>query len=155
MIEQAISKSRLTGRGRATFTGGMRAWPWLLTCLAVAGGCARTQPGLGETPGSAGAATAGAPVHQAAPAERGERPALIVTPEAALIGKVAWVNRSARFVVLNFPVGRLPALEQVLQVYRHGLKVGEVKVSGPHLDDNIVADLAVGEAEVGDEVRDR
>jgi hypothetical protein len=33
------------------------------------------------------------------------------------------------------------------------LKVGEVKVTGPQREDNIVADLAAGEAEVGDEAR--
>ena len=50
---------------------------------------------------------------------------------------------------------RLPALEQRLIVYRGGLKVGEVKVSGPQQDDNIVADIVAGQAEAGDEVRDQ
>jgi hypothetical protein len=42
-----------------------------------------------------------------------------------------------------------------MNVYRRGLKVGEVKVTGPQRDDNIVADITAGEAAVGDEVRDR
>lgn len=80
---------------------------------------------------------------------------LIITPEATLSGKVLKVNQEARFVVLNFPIGRLPSIEQRLNVYRHNLKVGEVKVTGPQREDNIVADISVGEAEVGDEVRNR
>ena len=79
--------------------------------------------------------------------------ALIVTPENALVGKVALVNSVARFVVLNFPLGKMAAAEQRLNLYRRGLKVGEVKVTGPQREDNIVADLAAGDAEVGDEAR--
>ncbi len=79
----------------------------------------------------------------------------VVTPEKGLIGTVASANTTARFVVLNFPVGRLPAVEQRLQVYRSGLKVGELKVSGPQLDDAIVADITAGEAKAGDEVREQ
>ena len=78
---------------------------------------------------------------------------LIVTPENALVGKVAMVNTAARFVVLNFPLGKMAAVEQRLNLYRRGLKVGEVKVTGPQREDNTVADLVAGEAEVGDEVR--
>ena len=78
---------------------------------------------------------------------------LIVTPENALVGKVAMVNTTARFVVLNFPLGKMAAVEQRLNLYRRGLKVGEVKVTGPQRENNIVADLVAGEAEVGDEVR--
>ncbi len=80
---------------------------------------------------------------------------LIVTPDNALVGKVVRVNPNGSYVVLNFPVGRLPALQQRLNLYRLGLKVGEVKVSGPQRDDNIIADVTSGEAAVGDEVRDR
>jgi hypothetical protein len=80
---------------------------------------------------------------------------LIVTQENSLIGKVALVNPTARFVVLNFPVGRLPLMDQRLNLYRGGLKVGEVKVTGPQYDDNVVADLVAGESEVGDQVRDK
>ena len=78
---------------------------------------------------------------------------LIVTPEQALVGKVVGVNGPGRFVVLNFPLGKMAAVEQRLNLYRRGLKVGEVKVTGPQREDNIVADLAAGEAEVGDEAR--
>lgn len=78
---------------------------------------------------------------------------LIVTAAVTPKGKVMRVNESARFAVLNFPVGNLPAAGQRLDVYRHGLKVGEVKVTGPQQDDNTVADITNGEAQEGDELR--
>jgi len=78
---------------------------------------------------------------------------LIVTPENALIGKVATVNTVGHFVVLNFPLGKMAAVGQSLNLYRRGLKVGEVKITGPQREDNIVADLVTGDAEVGDEAR--
>ncbi len=80
---------------------------------------------------------------------------LIVTPEATLTGRVAVYNETGRFVVLDFPIGHLPANEQIMFVFRQGLKVGEVKVTGPQRDHNTVADLVSGEARKGDEVRDR
>ena len=83
------------------------------------------------------------------------RQPLTVTPDNPLVGKVATVNSAGRFVVLSFPVGHLPALEQRLIVNRRGLKVGEVKVTGPQQDENIVADIVAGDAETGDEVKDR
>ena len=91
------------------------------------------------------------------PAPRAGAPAanepLIVTPENGVVGKVALVNTTARFVVLNFPLKKMAAVEQRLNIYRRGLKVGEVKVTGPRREDNIVADLVAGKAEVGDEAR--
>ena len=83
------------------------------------------------------------------------QPSPIVTPDTTLTGKVVSVNASLRFAVLNFPVGRMAQVGQVLNVYRNGLKVGEVKVSGPQRDDNIVADISAGEALKGDDVKDR
>ena len=76
-----------------------------------------------------------------------------MTPETVLIGKVARANQEGRFVVMTFPVGHLPVLNQRLSVYRQGLKVGEVRVTGPQLDDNVVGDIGAGEALSGDEVR--
>jgi hypothetical protein len=80
---------------------------------------------------------------------------LIVIPENSLSGKVLRVNTEGRFVVLNFPIGKLPYIGQRLNVYRRNLKVGEVKVTGPQREDNIVADISTGEAGIGDDVRDR
>jgi hypothetical protein len=49
----------------------------------------------------------------------------------------------------------MPKLEQSLFLYREGMKVGEVKITGPQRENNTVADLVTGEAQVGDEVRDQ
>jgi hypothetical protein len=76
-------------------------------------------------------------------------------PERPLEGKVVQVSPASRFVVLNFPIGRMPALGQRLDVYRHGVKSGEVKITGPVWDDAAVADIWAGDAEVGDLVREQ
>ena len=79
----------------------------------------------------------------------------IVTPDNSLSAKVASYNAAGRFVVLSFPVGRMPNMDQTLFLYRNGLKVGEVKITGPQRDNDIVADLVTGTAQTGDEVRDQ
>jgi hypothetical protein len=78
-----------------------------------------------------------------------------IVPDTALQGKIVSVNGSLRFAVVNFPVGRMAAVEQQMNVYRQGEKVGEVKVTGPQQDDNIIADVTAGDAQVGDEVRQK
>jgi hypothetical protein len=78
---------------------------------------------------------------------------LIMTPDLVLVGKVSKVNQEGRFVVMTFPIGHLPILDQRLNLYRRGLKVGEIKVTGPQLDDSVIGDIAIGEAQPGDEVR--
>jgi hypothetical protein len=88
------------------------------------------------------------------PEESGKKK-LIVTVENGLTGKVALVNTTDRFVVLDFPLGKLPKIDQRLSLYRGGLKVGEVRVTGPQYDDNVVADLIAGDSEIGDQVRDK
>jgi hypothetical protein len=78
---------------------------------------------------------------------------LIITPANASFGKVVSVNGEARFAVLNFPIGAIPPLGQLLNVYRQGLKVGELKVTGPQDDENTVANITNGDVRPGDEVR--
>jgi hypothetical protein len=117
----------------------------LLIAAVVAGGCATNKepaPKFSTVPSASNAVA-------------GDGAKLIVTPLKGITGKVATYNATGRFVVLDFPVGHLPTLEQTLFVYRQGLKVGEVKVTGPERDTNTVADLVSGEAQRGDEVRDR
>jgi hypothetical protein len=82
-------------------------------------------------------------------------PPTIVTPDNSLAARVVSYNATGRFVVLSFPPGQMPKLEQSFFLYRDGLKVGEVKITGPQRDNNIVADLVTGEAQVGSEVRDQ
>jgi hypothetical protein len=110
--------------------------PVLLAVLVVGGCASRPKP-------------------ESEPSKPGDGSRLLVTPENSLTGKVVAYNATGRFVVLDFPVGRMPALDQTLFVYRQGLKVGEVKITGPDRDTNTVADLVSGEAQKGDEVRDR
>jgi len=125
----------------------------LLTGLLVAG-CAHKQ---GDVFKPVAGATPGLPPNGAAATRTAKPPPgkLEVTPVSSLVGKVARYNEAGRFVVLEFSTGRMPALEQRLSVYRNGLKVGELKVTGPQRDDHIVADVANGEAQTGDQVRDK
>ena len=86
-------------------------------------------------------------------------PAENSTPVVALAdglnGKISSANSDLRFVVITFPVGQMARVNQHLSVYRNGLKVGELTVTGPQSEDSTVADITAGEAQVGDAVRDR
>ena len=83
------------------------------------------------------------------------RPGPIVTPDFSLAAKVVSVNTIGRFVVLSFPASQMPKVDQTLFLYRAGLKTAEVRVTGPQQDNNIVADLVSGDAQVGDTVSDK
>ncbi len=107
-----------------------------------------------------GMLAAGCAYHRPAPSTKpatsvAVAPQTIVTPDNSLAARVVSYNATGRFVVLSFPPGQMPKLEQSLFLYRDGMKVGEVKITGPQRDNNIVADLVTGEAQAGDEVRDR
>jgi hypothetical protein len=80
---------------------------------------------------------------------------LLTAPGGGLSGKLLVVDEAGRFVVVNFPLGQMPGMNQTLNVSRHGVKVGEVLVTGPQRDDSIVADVVAGELQVGDAVRSR
>ncbi len=126
----------------------MRFWVVLASLtMAAACGCGRKQSQVAP----AGSGQTGLSTKQVA--GTGEK--LIVTPDNSLEGKIVRWNGAGRFVVINFPIGHLPAIEQRLVVYRMGLKVGEVKVTGPQVDDIVVADVTSGEAAEGDVVRDK
>lgn len=113
------------------------SWLMLLICLAVCSGCSSSKPGKSKNQG---------PVYSQG---------LIVTPETGLAAQVVKVNPNGRFVILTFPLGQLPTPGRTLNLYRRGLKVGEVQVTPMQRDDSVVADLTAGEAQVGDEARDR
>ena len=106
---------------------------------------------------AAGILASGCVFHKAkTPAPAPAAATVIVTPDTSLAASVVRCNPAGRFVVLNFPPGRMPAVGQSFFLYRAGLKQGEVKISGPRDDNNnIVADIVTGDAQVGDEVRDR
>ena len=94
-----------------------------------------------------------APTNPPAPAPAQSQ--TIVTPDESLQAKVLTVNAVGRFVVLNFPEGRMPKMDQHLYLYRGGLKTAEVKIVGPQQDTSIVADIVSGDAQAGDTVRDQ
>jgi len=135
----------------------MRIVLLLLVPGVLALGCAHRKGAVPQTWEDPGILMASVPANTSGKNQTLNVPAanqkLIVTPENAVVGKVTTVNQTARFVVLSFPVGHMPAVEQQLGLFRRGLKVGEVKVTGPQLDENTVADIVAGDSEVGDEVR--
>lgn len=64
------------------------------------------------------------------------------------------MNAQARFVVLRFPIGQVPPVDTRLVVYHADAKTGEVKVTGPTLDNDLtVADIVLGTVQENDEVR--
>jgi hypothetical protein len=82
-------------------------------------------------------------------------PQPIVTPDNSLTAKVVRYNSVGRFVVLSFPVGQMPETGQTFFLYRAGMKIGQVKITGPQRDNDTVADLIEGDAQEGDEVREQ
>ncbi len=118
----------------------MRILILVLSACLLGTGCAKMKSWLPSGPGKKKVLDA-------------KRPAPTVLLAASDTGKVAMVNPSARFVVMTFPIGGVPGNDQRLNIYRHGLKVAEVKVTGPQRDNHTVADIISGEAQVNDEVR--
>ncbi len=119
---------------------------WLLLLfLALIAGCARPQGAPTEIP--PGRVTGN--LTSAATNGTG----LIITPSNVVKGKITSVNRKAAFVVISYPVGVLPQVGTRLNVYRKGLKVGEIKITGPQRDVNIAGDIVAGECQLDDEVR--
>ena len=78
----------------------------------------------------------------------------LVTPDVRASGIIISVNSDARFVVVNFPGSNIPKPGRPLGVYRDGLKVGELKVTGPERDGNTVADIVGGQAQPNDSARE-
>jgi hypothetical protein len=77
----------------------------------------------------------------------------IVTPDNSFTGKVVRYNSVGRFVVISFAVNQMPQAGQTLFLYRAGIKVGEIKITGPQRDSDTVADVTTGDAQPGDDVR--
>jgi hypothetical protein len=135
-------------RGNYSTGGMMRMLPCLLAVVLTATGCGWFGKGKPSVVTPPPAAPQNSPLGTN---DAGTK--LIITPDTTPTGTVARVNSAARFVILTFPVGSMPPVGQVLYVYRHGLKVGEVKVTAPQQDDNTAADIVTGEAALGDEIR--
>ena len=77
----------------------------------------------------------------------------IITRSVMAPGRIDSVNAKARFVVISFPIGTMPSIDTRLNVYRGGLKVGEVKVTLPQQNNFTAADIIAGDCRIGDEVR--
>jgi hypothetical protein len=136
-LEDSISGMRITGI------------TLLLLVLAIATGCG-TRKNTATPPPSFSAVPGLTP----GSADTNGRGPVAITPERGLEGKVINVETSARFVIVGFRGGRLPAQGQRFNVYRQGLKVGQIRINGPQRDQNAVADLMDGEAQPGDDVRE-
>jgi hypothetical protein len=129
-------------------------------CLAlISGGCAKDK--LAVSPEGKPPKAAQAPLEEKnkKKTEKPSRPKPadskpIITPDDSSAGKVVLVNRNARFVVISFSQGNVPATGRKLNVYRNGLKVAELKITGPQQDDNTVGDIMTGQVQVKDEVRE-
>ena len=135
----------------------------VLGCGLILSGCASRKPAntdAGQVHRAPTTSTKSKPEPSAnpkskpGPVARKTKPNEVVTRIEPLSGKVVSANQNLRFVVLDFSLQSLPAVEQRLNVYRDGRKVGELKVSGPARDNNIAADVVAGEAQVGDEARE-
>ena len=98
---------------------------------------------------------AAAPEPTPAPTPVTSAPQPIVTPDNSLTAKVVRYNTVGRFVVLSFPVGQMPQTGQTFFLYRAGMKIGQVKITGPQRDNDTVADLVEGDAQQGDDVREQ
>lgn len=92
---------------------------------------------------------------EASPAPGASTAAPAVTPAAGHAGRIASVKANLRFVVVDFSLSTVPADGTTLGVFRAGQKVGEIRVTGPTIGSNTAADLVAGEAQAGDEVRER
>lgn len=108
---------------------------------------------------AAGAAMAAGCAHLESPAttpEPGSATVLkkpLVTPDFRPLGQVETVNVEGKFAVLSFAGSAMPAMGQEMGVYHDGQKVGEVKITGPVRESNIVADIVAGEAQAQDEIK--
>ena len=79
----------------------------------------------------------------------------LVTPDLSAVGRVVRVNANLHFVVLTFPIGQTPANGTRMNVYRRGDIVGEVRVTDQQRNNNAIADIVLGDAQNGDEVRQK
>jgi hypothetical protein len=122
---------------RHDFTQGMRTAIGLLGATLLLAGCAHH-----------------ATIPNSTPPVLTQQPKAVIKPDLEASGRVAMVNAEAHFVVLNFPPGPMPQIDHRLSVFRDGLKVGEVKVTGPQHENDTVADIITGDVQLHDEVRE-
>lgn len=130
----------------------MHRLPILLLAVLIAAGCAGTKDTKDGTAQPAPKAK-GKSSPSPKPAKGQPNPAPVIQPVSAFSGKVVLVNAALKYIVVEGTIGRLPPVEQTLNVYRDGQKVGVVVVSNQARGANFAADLSQGEVRVGDTVR--
>jgi hypothetical protein len=118
------------------FTAAMKSFaPLFLLCIGLLAGC--SSPKQNQFSGSPAPSSS------------------IVTPDTSFTARVVSYNAVGHFVVLSFPVGEMPKPDDTFSLYRSGMKVGDVKITGPQRNTDTVADLVDGDAQMGDEVRNQ
>jgi hypothetical protein len=127
----------LDDSNRRDFTQGMKIAIGLFCATLLLAGCVHHKAALNPVP----------PVTS-------QPPKAVIKADLRTSGQVAMVNAEARFVVLSFPPGPVPQTDHRLNVYRNGLKVGEVKITGPQHENDTVADIIAGNVQLHDDVRD-
>jgi len=128
----------------------MRPVPVFLLAVLLAAGCAGPPAAQDGTTAPKAKTKSSAPPK---PAKGQPAPVPVIEPVAAFTGKVVLVNAPLKYVVIEGVIGRLPPVDQSLNVYREGQKVGVVVVSNQSRGANFAADISVGDARVGDTVR--
>jgi hypothetical protein len=101
-------------------------------------------------PSATKGANLAAPVESPAATPTNASSAAIVLPTS---GRIERVNLGKRFVVIDYTLGGMPALESLVNVYRNDQKVGELRLSGPEKNGFVAADILDGFIQVDDEVR--
>lgn len=124
----------------------------LLVAALVGAGCAGTREQKDGTAKVAPTAKV-SPTPQLKSGKELPKPAPVIEPISVFSGKVVLVNAALKYTVVEGIIGRLPPVEQSLNVYRDGQKVGVIVVSNQARGANFAADLTQGEARVGDTVR--
>ncbi len=127
--------------------------PILLLALLAGAGCAGTKDTKDGATQPAPKEKARSSAPPKPPAKGQPSPAPVIEPVSAFSGKVVLVNAPLKYIVVEGAIGRLPPVEQTLNVYRDGQKVGMVMVSNQSRGANFAADITLGEARVGDTVR--
>lgn len=77
----------------------------------------------------------------------------MIRPLNEASGRVVQVNERLRFAVVDAGVNPLPPPDSILQVYRDGQAVGELKAGRTMRGSLISADFVAGQPQTGDAVR--
>ena len=131
----------------------MHRLPALLVAALVGAGCAGTREQMEGTAKKVAPAEKASPIPQLKSAKARPKLTPVIEPVSVFSGKVVLVNAPLKYTVVEGIIGRLPPVEQSLNVYRDGQKVGVIVVSNQARGANFAADLMQGEARVGDTVR--